>query len=182
MTENTNKKIFAFAGSFNPPHVGHMLAINEIINMGADRIHLFVRTNEALDIVDAKTKEKWFEQLKEEYSEVGWDKVIIHMAESKKVTGKRYSLKVVSDGIKLLDEQAGEHITHFYAGEDYSKLKYIWNLLVKDTKLVIGQRIEGVSSTNIRNNLEAYRFLLPDCIYEDIKAIQRSKMQQKEIN
>lgn len=163
-------KVFAFGGSFNPPHVGHMLAIKRILNMGADRIHVFVRINEGVDIVDAATKMAWFERMKEDYKSTGWDKVIFHEAVSANVKGKQYSLETLKKSISVLHEQAGEHITHYYAGADYSKYRFFWKLFAGDTRLVIGPRDEGMSSTAIRDDLEGYRFMIPDYIYEDIKA------------
>ena len=164
MKNNKEKKVFAFAGSFNPPHNGHLMMIKEMLEMEPERIHIFVRINESLDLVDAKTKEKWFEQFKKDY---GWDKVVIHMVESKKITGKKYSLQVIRDSFKHLDEQAGEHITHYFAGDDYRKYKLFWRLLTKGTKLVIQKRDE-ISSTMIRNDLEGTKEFLPICVYEDL--------------
>ena len=175
MTDKTGKNIYAFAGSFNPPHIGHMLAVRQMLDMGADRIHIFVRSNKKLDLADAATKERWFNTMKEEYASTGWDKVVIHMVESKKVTGKSYSLKIVRDAIKQLDTEAGEHITHYYAGDDYKKFRPFWRFITKETRLVIGARTEGISSTAIRNNLEGNRFLLPPYIYEDLKKIAENR-------
>lgn len=169
------EKICAYGGTFNPPHVGHMLVIQEMIEKGADRIHLFVRINEGLDLVDKATKLSWFERMKEDYKSTGWDRVIIHEAVSSKVKGKKYSLAAIRDGIGKLHEQAGEHITHYYAGDDYKKYKLFWKIIAKDIKLVIHQRSGSISSTMIRNNLKEYRFLMPDYVYDDIIAAQSKR-------
>ena len=167
------EKIFAFAGSFNPPHVGHMMDIQDMLDKGADRIHLFVRINEGVDLVDKATKLGWFERMKQEYK--GWDKVIIHEAVSSNVKGKKYSLDTLKHGIDQLHQQAGEHITHFYAGSDYAKYKLLWKLMAKDVKLVIVDRADAISSTNIRNDLERYKFLVVPFVYEDLKAAAENK-------
>ncbi len=164
------EKVFAFGGSFNPPHVGHMLSIRRMLDLGADRVHVFVRINEGVDLVDAATKMSWFERMKEDYKSYGWDKVIFHEAISSNVKGKKYSLAVLRNGIKQLHEQAGEHITHYYAGDDYNKYRLFWKLVAGDTKLITERRIAGVSSTIIRKDPECYRFLVQDYVYEDIKA------------
>lgn len=165
------EKIYAYGGTFNPPHVAHMLAIREMIEAGADRIHVFVRINEGVDLVDKDTKLSWFERMKKDYMSTGWDRVIIHEAVSSNVKGKKYSLAVIRDSIGKLHEQAGEHITHYYAGDDYNKYKFFWKIISKDIKLVTRKR-SGISSTMIRNNLQGYRFLIPDYVYDDIIAAQ----------
>lgn len=166
------EKIFAFGGSFNPPHIGHNMAIKNMLDLGADRIHVFVRINEGVDWVDKDTKLGWFEKMKEKYKDVGWDKLIIHEAVSAEVKGKSYSLATVKRGIDLLSEQAGEQITHYYAGDDYNKFKPIWPFIAKGVKLVIGPRTDGLSSTAIRNDLDGNRFLLEPFVYEDLKAVK----------
>ncbi len=167
------EKVYAFAGSFNPPHVGHLLAVQEIFERGADRLHIFVRINEGVDLVDKETKLGWFERMKQEYKH--WDKVIIHEAVSSNIKGKNYSLSALKQGIDQLHQQAGERITHYYAGDDYNKYKLIWKLMVKDVELVIGPRTQAMSSTSIRNDLEGYKYLLPTFVYEDLKAAVENK-------
>jgi len=168
--ESMNEKmIFAFGGSFNPPHMGHTMAIQSMLDMGATRVHVFVRINEGVDLVDRETKIGWFNQMKEKYKDIGWDKVVIHEAVSNNVKGKQYSLATVRNGINMLHEQAGETITHYYAGDDYKKFKPFWRLIGGNVKLVIGARMDGLSSSEIRNNLDRRRYLLEPFVYEDLK-------------
>ena len=164
-------KVGVYAGSFNPPHIGHMTQLEDTLKY-CERTHLLVRYNEGVDLTDWETKEEWFRKLTEKFG----GRIIVHKMSSGKIKSKKYRLNTVREGFRKLTEVTGEPIDVMFAGEDYRGLKRLMIFLAcPRLHVIISPRTyrDGVivSSTLIRSDIEGHKDWLPACVYESLKEL-----------
>ena len=157
-----------FPGSFNPPHVGHILTITQALEC-FDVLHLFVRYNEGKDLVDWETKRGWFDRINEELGH----RLVIHRMENPAVTGKTYTMEDFFEFIRNTVRSVGGPVSGFVFGDDYENIlpafqkEFPQMYFFKGPRPLIGS--ERTSSTAIREDLEGHKDWLPVYVYETLR-------------
>ena len=163
-----------FPGSFNPPHVAHIKTIRLALAC-FDVLHMFVRYNESVELVDWETKKGWFDRINEE---VG-GRLVIHRMENPAVKGKTYTMEDFFDFIRSAVRSVGEPVSGFVFGDDYEKLIPVFQkefprmYFFKGEQTKDGQ--ERISSTAIREDLEGHRSWLPEYVYETLHGMREDR-------
>ena len=159
-----------YVGSFNPPHLGHVQAMREALEV-FDVLHLFVRYNEGVDLVDWDTKRGWFERIDEELD----GRLRIHKMVNEKVKGKSYTLDEFFDFMRDTERVIGEPVAGFVFGPDYKRLLPAFKREFPTMHFDIGARPidpatgEEYSSTALRDDLEGHRDWLAPYVYESLR-------------
>lgn len=161
-----NAKTVVFMGSFNPPHIGHLKAIDRILEKH-ESFHLFVRYNEGVDLTDWETKKGWFDRINAERG----NRIVIHKLTTDELKGKTYSANIFSAFLRLFEERIGSKLDEVWAGEDARPLVEASQADFPDTEFVLMERI--CSSTPIREDLEAHRDELLPYVYESLAALKK---------
>lgn len=163
-----------FPGSFNPPHMGHMLTIRLALEC-FDVLHMFVRYNEGVDLVDWETKRGWFERINEEMG----GRLVIHKMENPSVRGKTYTMEDFFEFIRNTVRSVGEPVSGLVFGDDYEdklplfRKEFPQMYFFKGPRQAVGT--ERVSSTLIREDLEGHKDLLPVYIYETLHILDSAE-------
>ena len=160
-------KSASLSGSFNPLHYDHIAAIEELFDLGYDRVHVFVRDDPASDIVPWEVKQGWFEKLYEAYD----GRMLFHRMPSA-VSGKHYDGGIFENLVRTEDEMAGEPIHGFYFGCDHRKIVEELIPLFPEKEFHIGNRGKGYSSSAIREDPKGHRDWMPDYVYESLNGIR----------
>ena len=167
-----------YPGSFNPPHIGHIRTIRMALEC-FDVLHLFVRYNEGVDLVDWDTKKGWFERINEE---VGGH-LVIHRMENRAVTGKTYTTEDFFEFIRNTIRSVGEPVAGFVFGDDYGKLMPVFQKEFPEMYFFRGELAvsggEKVSSTAIREDPERTRKWLPPYVYETLHRLRERDPEQE---
>ena len=163
--------IGVFPGSFNPPHIAHIKTIRAALGC-FDVLHMFVRYNEGVDLVDWDTKRGWFDRINEETG----GRLVIHKMVNTAVTGKKYTMEDFFEFIRNTAASVGEPVSGFVFGNDYEKtiplLKQEFPQMVF-LKGPVCETGEGVpTSTAIRKDLEGHREWLPPYVYETLHRLK----------
>ena len=160
-----------YPGSFNPPHVGHIEMIEEALAY-FDTLHVFVRYNEGVDLVDWDTKRRWFERINEETG----GRLVIHKMENRAVTGKTYTLEDFFDFIRDAVHSVGGPVSGVALGDDYREIVPLLQKEFPKMFFLIGERPvkNGVmrSSSLIREDPEAHREWLPAFVYKTLRRMR----------
>ena len=163
-----------FPGSFNPPHVGHMLTIRLALEH-FDVLHMFVRYNEGMDLVDWETKRGWFERINEEMG----GRLVIHKMENQAIRGKTYTIEDFFDFIRDTVRSVGEPVSGFVFGDDYRDKLPVFQKEFPQMYFFLGlpplSGTERISSTAIREDLEGHKDWLPEYIYDTLKVLNQAE-------
>ena len=159
-----------YVGSFNPPHAGHTLTMREALEV-FDALHVFVRYNEGVDLVDWDTKRGWFERMAEELD----GRVVVHKMVNEEVKGKSYTIDDFFVFMRDTERTIGEPVAGFVFGDDYARLLPTFEREFPGMVFHIGVRPvdasgEPYSSTAIRSDLEGHRHWLAPYVYETLHA------------
>ena len=159
------EKIAVYMGSFNPPHLGHIKVMDRMLELH-DKIHVFVRYNEGVDLADAETKKGWFDTLSAERD----GRVIVHIFRTDDMKGKTYTGNIFGHFLKYFEELLGSKIDEVWCGEDAAQLIEECREKFPETNFVINQRYTGecYNSTAIRNDLEGHKTWVPEYVYESL--------------
>lgn len=157
-----------FVGSFNPPHKGHIRTMREALE-AFDVLHVFVRYNEGVDLVDWDTKRIWFERMAESLD----GRIATHKMVNEEVKGKSYTLEDFFEFMRDTERIIGEPVAGFVFGNDYTELLPAFAREFPHAFFLIAKRSvdangEEYSSTAIRNDLEGHRQWLEPYVYEDL--------------
>lgn len=154
-------------GSYNPPHNGHIESFGEALEV-FDVLHVIVRYNPGVDLVDWETKRSWFARINEELG----GRLVIHKHMNERIKGKTYALEDFFDFMHDAERIIGAPVAGFHFGSDYQELLPEFerefpsmHFLITDRSPVNG---EVRSSTAIRNDLEGHRDSLPPYVYQTL--------------
>ena len=171
--------IGVFPGSFNPPHIGHIKTIRLALEC-FDILHIFVRYNEGVDLVDWDTKRLWFDRINEE---VGGH-LVIHKMENKAITGKSYTMEDYFDFMRSVVQSVGEPVSGFVFGDDYENLLPEFRKEFPRMFFFKGERPSDgelrLSSTDIRKDLEGHRSWLPEYVYETLHQMRENAIPKEQ--
>ena len=156
-----------FPGSFNPPHFAHMRTIRQALEC-FDVLHMFVRYNEGVDLVDWETKRGWFDRINEEMDH----RLVIHKMENQAVRGKSYTMEDFYEFIRDTIREVGEPVAGFVFGDDYKNLIPLFRQEFPQLYFFKGPPpADGevrLSSSAIREDLEGHKNWLPAYVYETL--------------
>ena len=156
------EKTTVYMGSFNPLHIGHVAVIDRMLESN-DRIHLFVRYNDGVDLTDEKTKKGWFDTLNAQRG----GRILTHFFHTDQMKGKTYDGNIFAHFLNFFMETLGTNIDEVWCGHDAVPLIESCAAQFPNTDFVIIRREEigEYNSTAIRNDLEGHRDWVPDYVY-----------------
>ena len=152
------KKIGFTIGKFAPLHKGHQLLIETALKE-MDKFYVVVYETDLIDI-DVEKRANWIRNL--------YPNVEILIANN---PPSKYGLDKESVEIQmnyLISILGDIKPTHFYSSEPYGKC-------VADFLGVIDRRVDSlkkkfpISATEIRENIENYKYMIPELVYRDLK-------------
>ena len=149
-------------GSFNPPHNGHLAVIDQALRE-REKLHLFVRYNDGVDLTSREVKQKWFDRISAERD----NRVVVHMFSTDDMKGKDYNGDIFVRFLRLFEESLGEPIDEVWVGDKTVPLVAQAQGQLPNVVFRITERTE-LNSTAIRKDLETHRSWLPDFVYEDL--------------
>lgn len=149
-------------GTFNPLHLSHIELIKKALEH-FETLHVFVRCDPTIDLVDWDTKKKWLEKVNEE---CGGRLVVTKFELS--VENKRYDKLDMVGIFKQAQEISGIHIDGLICGEDMQYMVDTLKNSLPDREFVVIPR-DGRSSTAVRGDLEKMKDNIPDYVYKDLK-------------
>lgn len=158
-----------YVGSFNPPHAGHILVMRDALGV-FDVLHVFVRYNEGVDLVDWDTKRSWFERIAKDLD----GRIVVHKMVNEEVKGKSYTLEEFFDFMRNTERVIGEPVAGFVFGDDYTELLPVFAREFPGMVFHLGTRPidangEPYSSTAVRNDLEGHKQWLEPYVYDDLR-------------
>ena len=152
-----NKKIGFTIGKFAPLHKGHQLLIETALKE-MDKLYVVVYETDLIDI-NVEKRANWIRDLypnveiliaKNPPSKYGLDKESVEIQMS-------YLINVLGD-IKP---------THFYSSEPYGKCVADF-LEIIDRRVDVSRNVVSISATEIRENIERYKNMIPELVYRDL--------------
>lgn len=156
-----------YVGSFNPPHIGHIETMKQALET-FDMLHIFVRYNKGIDLVDWDTKVEWFDRMNEELG----GRLVIHKMMNENIKDKTYTLEDFFAFMRDTGRVIGAPVRGFVFGDDYLKLLPAFKKEFPEMVFVEGIRpvdgAEALSSTAIREDLEGHRRWLPEYVYTSL--------------
>lgn len=162
-----------YVGSFNPPHAGHIETMKKALET-FDTLHMFVRYNQGVDLVDWETKSAWFDRINEELG----GRLVIHRMINEAVKGKSYTTEefyaFIGETVQIIESSGGAEnkVTGFVFGKEYEKIIPEIGKRYPDLHfLIVDLKMDGevkISSTAVREDLEAYKKWIPDYVYASL--------------
>lgn len=151
-------KIGFTIGKFAPLHKGHQLLIETALKE-MDKLYVVVYETNVIDI-NIEKRADWIRKL---YPEV---EVLIAKNPPNKYGLDKDSVEIQ---MKYLVNVLGNiKPTHFYSSEPYGKSVADY-LNIIDRRVDTAKKNVPISATKIREDLEKYKDMIPECVYKDLK-------------
>ena len=157
-----------YAGSFNPVHIGHIKAMEYMLER-FDYLHVFVRYTEGVELTDWKTKEGFFRQIVKDMNMENRIHIYKVVPEAK---GKTYSVRNFFDFMKEAEKIIGETADGYFFGEEYATLKSEFEKEFPDKLFLFYPRFGDYNSTAIREDIESHKDWLKPYVYEVLRKIK----------
>lgn len=153
-----NKKIGFTIGKFAPLHKGHQFLIETALKE-MDKLYIIVYETDLIDI-NVEKRANWIKTL---YPQV---EILIAKKPPKKYGLDKESVEIQ---MKYLINILGDvKPTHFYSSEHYGK--YVAQYLhIVDRRVDNDKTVIPICATDIRNNIEKYKDMIPEFIYKELK-------------
>lgn len=149
-------------GSFNPLHLSHVELMEEGLRH-FERLHIFARHNEGVDLVDWKTKEGWLLTLRERFE----GRLSIYKLELS-FRDKQYDRLDFKQEFLDAEKKTGVRLDGLICGEDMRYMADEMKKALPDRVFYVIPRDER-SSSRVREDLSAMKGDLPDFVYLDLK-------------
>lgn len=150
-------KIGFTIGKFAPFHKGHQLLIETALKE-MDQLYVVVYETNLIDI-SAEKRANWIKKI---YPQV---EILIAKNSPQKYGLDKESVEIQ---MKYLINILGDiNPTHFYSSEPYGKCVADY-LGIVDRRVDNSRKIVPISATDIRNNIEKYKDMIPDLVFKDL--------------
>lgn len=157
-----NKKIGFTIGKFAPLHKGHQLLIETALKE-MDKVYVIIYETDLIDI-SVEKRANWIKTI---YPQV---EILIAKNPPEKYGLDKESVEIQMEYlVKIL---GNIKTTHFYSSEPYGK--YVAEYLhIVDRRVDNDKTVIPICATDIRNDIEKNKNMIPEFIYKEIKHIEK---------
>lgn len=157
-------------GSYNPLHNGHVKCIRKALQQ-CDELHIIVGDLPNRGDFDIETKLDWFREIFAD----DIDRIVLHPFLDETADKKDYGLqKWIDDSVKI-KQLIGKPIDVVFCGADYNRPDNPYLVCYPEQQIVYFDRGDNINSTEIRENPDAHRDWVPDCVYQSIVDINNEE-------